>query len=113
MDFSNKLEIKYTFNEKSNYLDAFIRNRCEKEILTMVRSLADMFDVRLMVYTEPTEMVDGYREIWSIAGEDARCISVIINMKSRISLRRVMRAVTTKYIGNGVSIWDLDSEQLR
>ena len=87
MDFSNKLEIKYTFNEKSNYLDAFIRNRCEKEILTMVRSLADMFDVRLMVYTEPTEMADGYREIWSIAGEDARCISVIINMTMQILTR--------------------------
>lgn len=87
MDFSNKLEIKYVFNEKSNYIDAIIRNRCEKEILTMIRSLADMLDIRLMIYTEPTEMADGYREIWSVAGEDARCISVIINMTMQILTR--------------------------
>ena len=53
MKFLNKLELRYVFNEKSNYMDAVIRNRCEKEILTMVRALADMLDVRLMVYNEP------------------------------------------------------------
>lgn len=87
MDFSNKLELKYAFNEKSNYMDALIRHRCEKEILTIIRSLADMLDVRLMVYSEPASMADGYREIWSIAGEDTRCISVIINMAMQILIR--------------------------
>ena len=42
MKFLNKLELRYVFNEKSNYMDAVIRNRCEKEILTMIRALADM-----------------------------------------------------------------------
>ena len=53
MTFSNKLELRYHFNEKNNYLDAMIRHRCEKEILTMIRSLSDMLDVKLTVYSEP------------------------------------------------------------
>ena len=46
MRFSNKLELRYSFNEKSNYMDAMIRHRCEKEVLTMIRSLSDMLDVK-------------------------------------------------------------------
>ena len=29
MTFSNKLELRYHFNEKTNYLDALIRHRCD------------------------------------------------------------------------------------
>lgn len=87
MIFSNKLELKYTFNEKSNYMDAVIRNRCEKEILTLVRTLADMLDVRLTIYSEPAAASEGFRELFAIAGENARCISVIINMAMQILVR--------------------------
>ncbi len=88
MKFSNKLELRYSFNEKSNYMDAMIRHRCEKEILTMIRTLADMLDVRLMTYSEPTTVTDGgYREIWAVAGENTRCISVILNMMMQILIR--------------------------
>lgn len=88
MKFSNKLELRYGFNEKSNYMDAMIRHRCEKEILTMIRTLADMLDVRLMTYSEPTAVTDGgYREIWAVAGENTRCISVILNMMMQILIR--------------------------
>ena len=88
MKFSNKLELRYSFNEKSYYMDAMIRHRCEKEILTMIRTLADMLDVRLMTYSEPTTVTDGgYREIWAVAGENTRCISVILNMMMQILIR--------------------------
>ena len=33
MKFANKLELRYVFNDKSNYMDAMIRHRCEKEVL--------------------------------------------------------------------------------
>lgn len=87
MNFLNKLELKYTFNEKSNYIDAVIRNRCEKEVLNMIRAVADLLDVRLMIYSEPADMPGGFREVWSVAGEDARCISVVINMVMQIMKR--------------------------
>ena len=44
LKFANKLEIRYSFNNKSNYMDAMTKHRCEKEILTLIRSLADMLD---------------------------------------------------------------------
>ena len=55
LKFANKLEIRYSFNNKSNYMDAMTKHRCEKEILTLIRSLADMLDVKLTVYNEPYE----------------------------------------------------------
>ena len=39
LKFANKLEIRYSFNNKSNYMDAMTKHRCEKEILTLIRSL--------------------------------------------------------------------------
>ena len=42
--FDNKLEIRYSFNDKSAYMDAWIKHRCEKEILSMLRVLADLLD---------------------------------------------------------------------
>ena len=56
LKFANKLEIRYSFNNKSNYMDAMTKHRCEKEILTLIRSLADMLDVKLTVYNEPYEI---------------------------------------------------------
>ena len=87
MKFSNKLELRYSFNEKSNYMDAMIRHRCEKEILMMIRALSDMLDVRLTPYSEPVAVTEGYREVWAVAGENARCISVILNMMMQILIR--------------------------
>lgn len=91
MKFLNKLELRYVFNEKSNYMDAVIRNRCEKEILTMIRALADMLDVRLMIYNEPAAIAtDNYREIWAVAGENSRCISVILNLMMQVLVRKTL-----------------------
>ena len=62
LKFANKLEIRYSFNNKSNYMDAMTKHRCEKEILTLIRSLADMLDVKLTVYNEPYDKEGGFRE---------------------------------------------------
>ena len=69
--FSNKLELRYGFNDKSTYIDATIRHRCEKEILQLIRSLSDMLDVRLTVYDEPHIFQEGFKDIWCVAGESS------------------------------------------
>ena len=38
--FDNKLELRYYFNDKSNYMDAMIKHRSEKEVLSLIRTLA-------------------------------------------------------------------------
>lgn len=84
--FANKLELRYYFNDKSNYMDALIKHRCEKEILVLIRSLAEMLDVKMTVYSEPCEK-EGFREIWGVAGESSRSISVVLNMLMQLITR--------------------------
>lgn len=84
--FANKLELRYHFNDKSNYMDAVTKHRCEKEILSLVRSLAEMLDVKMTVYCEPYQK-DGFKEIWGIAGENSRSISVVLNIIMQVLTR--------------------------
>lgn len=88
--FLNKLELRYYFNDKSNYMDAVIKHRCEKEILSLIRSVADMLDVKLTVYSESFEQQDGFRERWGIAGENSRSISVVLNIVMQILTRPLL-----------------------
>ena len=77
--FDNKLELRYYFYDKSNYMDAMIKHRSEKEVLSLVRTLADMLDIKMTVYCESFAHQEGFREIWSVAGENSRLISVLLN----------------------------------
>lgn len=85
--FLNKLELRYYFNDKSNYMDALIKHRCEKEVLALIRSVAEMLDVKLTVYSESFEQRDGFRERWGIAGENSRSISVVLNLVMQVLTR--------------------------
>lgn len=87
LKFANKLEIRYSFNNKSNYMDAMTKHRCEKEILTLIRSLADMLDVKLTVYNEPYDKEGGFREKLGVAGESSRSISIVLNLVMQILTR--------------------------
>ncbi|MGM9760856.1 MAG: hypothetical protein ACI30I_12235 [Parabacteroides sp.] len=80
LKFDNKLELRYLFNDSSTYIDAQVHFRCEREVLTLLYSLADLLDVQLRVYYQTNECRNGFREVWSIAGEDSRSISIIINL---------------------------------
>lgn len=58
--FDNKLELRYYFNDKSNYMDAMIKHRSEKEVLSLVRTLADMLDIKMTVYCESFAQQEGF-----------------------------------------------------
>lgn len=85
--FDNKLELRYYFNDKSNYMDAMIKHRSEKEVLSLVRTLADMLDIKMTVYCESFAQQEGFREIWSVAGENSRLISVLLNLFMQVWTR--------------------------
>ena len=85
--FDNKLELRYYFNDKSNYMDAMIKHRSEKEVLSLVRTLADMLDIKMTVYCESFAQQEGFREIWSVAGENSRLTSVLLNLFMQVWTR--------------------------
>ncbi len=78
--FGNKLELRYHFSERSNRVDALMRHRCEREVLNILRALAELLGVRMTIYTEPTENEVDYKERWAIAGGSAHAISIVINL---------------------------------
>jgi len=82
--FDNKLELRYSFNDKSSYMDAWVKHRCEKEILSMLRVLADVLDVKMTAHCEPFSQEGGYRVVWPIAGESSRSISVVLNILMQV-----------------------------
>ena len=88
--FANKLELRYSFNDKSTYMDAMTKLRCDKEILSMIRSLADMIDVKLMIYNEPYDKGEGFRERLGVAGESSHSISIVLNLVMRILTRPLL-----------------------
>ena len=85
--FNNKLELRYYFNDKSNYMDAMVKHRCEKEVLAMIRILADMLDVKMTVHSEPYGQ-EGFKEIWAVAGESTRSISIVLNLFMQVFTRQ-------------------------
>ena len=89
--FDNKLELRYHFNDKSTYMDAMIRHRCEKEVLSLIRSLGEQLDIKMTVYNEPQLSSEGYKEILAVAGENQRGISIILNLFMQIWIRPSLR----------------------
>lgn len=77
--FNNKLELHYYFNDSSCYMDAQVKYRCEKELLSFVRLMADMLDVKMTVYCEPYQK-GGFKEIWGVAGSNPRAISIVLSI---------------------------------
>ena len=68
-------------------MDAMIKHRSEKEVLSLVRTLADMLDIKMTVYCESFAQQEGFREIWSVAGENSRLISVLLNLFMQVWTR--------------------------
>lgn len=103
--FANKLELYYHFNDNSDYMDATVKHRCEKEILSLIRMLADMLDVRMTIYSEPYPK-GAFKEIWGIAGESSRSISIVVNI--------VIQSLTQELLspkGQPLSAYDEDKVQ--
>lgn len=82
--FANKLELCYCFNDKSSYIDAFIKNKCEREVLALIRSLAEMFDVKLMLYSEPSLKEGSYCELFDFAGRNSPALSLFISVVMQV-----------------------------
>lgn len=82
--FSNKLELHYHFEDRSNCMEATIRHRCEKEVINLLRALAELLGVRMTIYAESCENSVDFRDRWAIAGESSRAISILVNIFMQI-----------------------------
>lgn len=89
MESAEKLELHYYFDNKSHAMNAFVRNKCEAEVLAIFQEIASTLGIRLTVesvaYSE-----GGLKETWQFIGKNsnqfALLLAIIVFVFSRIPL---------------------------
>lgn len=74
---ANKIELHYFFRDDSHAMNAFVRNDCEKELLTIFREIIASLYIHVDIESEAlTE--GGLREIWKFLGKNGVQITLIL-----------------------------------
>jgi hypothetical protein len=82
----NTLEIHYSFNDDSHTMDAVIQNKCEYEFLGILKEISSIFNVEILIETEP--LTDGGLRRWF------KIISKEENNKATITTAIIVALVT-------------------
>lgn len=87
-----KLEIHYFFDndDNSHTMDAYVRNRCEYELLQICNELKNELELDVKVETEAFEE-GGLTEFWSFLSENAIQLTLILTGLSQVISRIPLR----------------------
>lgn len=115
----NILEIHYWFNDRSHSMDAFVENKCEFEILGIIKEIANIYSVEIKIETEPTAE-GGLRKWLKVVSKDENknasiTIAIIVALITTI-LTTPIAKVSEKLIDKifeDTEIQDLEKEKLR
>lgn len=69
-------QLHYYLNDDSHSMDAFIRNKCEREILSLVEEAAKNLRIPVFIETLPYEE-GGLKEIWKFIGKNKDQLTVL------------------------------------
>jgi hypothetical protein len=82
----NKLELHYYLLEDSHSINAFIRNECEKELLSIFKEVIASLDLKIKIESEAFKE-GGLREIWKFIGENGIQLTLVIAILNTILSR--------------------------
>lgn len=71
-----KLELHYIFIDESHQMDAFVRHRCEGELLKIIEELSNVLRIQINPQTE-AYVEGGIKEIWSFAKNNPYVLGVL------------------------------------
>ncbi len=77
MDEANKLELHYYFDDLSHSMDAFTRNKCEAEILSILSEAADILKIPVTINSEVYQE-GGLKEFWKLLGQNNTQITILL-----------------------------------
>lgn len=77
MNNANLLELHYYFNDSTHEIDAFLRNKCEAELLEIVLQTATLLEIDANLIKEAYKE-GGFRDIWKAAGDNASQITLLL-----------------------------------
>ena len=66
---SNTVELHYHFTDHEHRIDAFVQNRCEHELLVLMKELTKYFEFEFSIETELTQS-GGIRKFFKIKPND-------------------------------------------
>lgn len=89
---ANKLELHYYFDggDDSHTMNAFVRNRCEYELLQIYSELQNELDIDVRVETEAFEE-GGLTELWTFLSDNAIQITLLLTALSQVLSRIPLR----------------------
>ena len=83
MKTANKIELHYFLGNGLHLIDAFVRHKCETEILTIAKDLINAFGFDIEILSEvPT--TGGFIEGWKFAGNNDEQLTLIASVISLI-----------------------------
>ena len=77
MDVVSKLELHYYFQDSSHSMDAYIRNKCEAELLALIKEVSAITGLDVSLDAEALRE-GGLRNVWKVLGKNSTQILVII-----------------------------------
>ena len=98
---SNTVELHYYFTDQEHRIDAFVQNRCEHELLTLMKELTKYFEFEFLIETELTQS-GGIRKFFKIkpnnlSKKDKKQIDVAVRTA-------ICTALITSFLINPLSI---------
>ncbi|WP_018631253.1 hypothetical protein [Niabella aurantiaca] len=75
---SNCIEVQYFFEEESHLMDALVQNKCEYELLALIREVASRLRLRVIIETAPSAE-KGFR----------RCFKVVLKKEHKAATAAV------------------------
>jgi len=83
MKTANKIELHYYLSNQSHLIDAFVRHKCETEILTIAKDLINAFGFDIAVLSEVPAQ-GGFIEGWKLAGENEEELTLVASVISLV-----------------------------
>lgn len=76
---ANKIELHYFFRDETHTMNAFVRNECEKELLTIIKEVILSLDIEVDIESEAFKE-GGLKEIWKFLGKNGVQLTLIITV---------------------------------
>lgn len=76
---ANTIELHYFLRDETHTMNAFIRNECEKELLTIFKEVILSLDIEIDVESEAFKE-GGLKEIWKFLGKNGVQITLVLTV---------------------------------
>lgn len=103
LEIPQKFELHYFFTDDSHTMDAVIRNKCETEILAIIKEISETLDIKFGIETE-AYIEGGLKEIWSFVCKNKYTLLIVTN---------ILINVLSEYITRDYELSGLQKEEIR